>query len=107
MSAEVKVLSASTRANVEALKHHMKKLGFKYFKEMNGWVTFGARLMMNGEGVAPHDCISISVRFMDINVDLWDFDLINKLPEAKQAILDFYEAEGIIIDGTSWKKESY
>lgn len=95
MSAETKVLSASTRTNLEALKHHMKKLGFKYYEERNGWVTFGARLMMNGEGVAPYDCISISVRFMDINVDLWGFDLINKLPEARQAILDFYEAEGI------------
>ncbi|MCC4412415.1 hypothetical protein LMB83_10880 [Limosilactobacillus reuteri] len=95
MSMEVKVLSTITQTNLEALKHHMKKLGFKYYKEMNGWVTFGARLMMNGKGVAPDDCISISVRFMDIHADLWDFDLISKLPEAKQAILNFYEAEGI------------
>lgn len=95
MSVETKVLSASTRTNLEALNHHMKKLGFKYYKEMNGWVTFGARLMMNGKGVAPDDCISISVRFMDIHADLWDFDLISKLPEVKQAVLDFYEAEGI------------
>lgn len=95
MSAETKVLPASTRTNLEALKHHMKKLGFEYYKEMNGWVTFGARLMMNGKGVAPDDCISISVRFMDIHADLWDFDLISKLPEVKQAILNFYEAEGI------------
>ena len=95
MSTEVKVLSASTRTNLEALKHHMKKLGFKYYKARNGWVTFGARLMMNGKGVAPDDCISISVRFMDIHADLWDFDLISKLPEVKQAILDFYKAEGI------------
>ena len=55
MSVETKVLSASTRTNLEALNHHMKKLGFKYYKEMNGWVTFGARLMMNGKGVAPSD----------------------------------------------------
>lgn len=95
MSAEVKVLPASTRTNLEALKHHMKKLGFEYYEEMNGWVTFGARLMMNGKGVAPDDCISISVRFMNIKADLWDFDLISKLPEVKQAVLDFYEAEGI------------
>ena len=95
MSAEVKVLPTSTRTNLEALKHHMNKLGFKYYKEMNGWVTFVARLMMNGKGVAPNDCISISVRFMDIHADLWDFDLISKLPEVKQAILDFYETEGI------------
>ncbi|KEK15463.1 hypothetical protein LR3_06670 [Limosilactobacillus reuteri] len=94
MSAETKVLSTSTRTNLEALKHHMKKLGFKYYEERDGWVTFGTHLMMNGEGVAPYDCISISVRFMVINVDLWGFDLINKLPEARQAILDFYEAEG-------------
>ncbi|MCC4347654.1 hypothetical protein LMB39_08600 [Limosilactobacillus reuteri] len=95
MSAETKVLSTSTRTNLEALKHHMKKLGFKYYKEMNGWVTFGARLMMNGKGVAPENCISINVRFMNIQADLWSFDLISKLPEAKQAILNFYEAEGI------------
>ena len=95
MSVETKVLPASTRTNIEALKHHMKKLGFEYYEEKDGWVTFGARLMMNGKGVAPDDCISISVRFMDIHADLRDFDLICKLPEVKQAILDFYEAEGI------------
>lgn len=95
MSAEVKVLSTSTRTNLEALKHHMKKLGFEYYKERDGWVTFGTHLMMNGEGVAPYNCISISVRFMDIHADLWDFDLISKLPEVNQAILNFYEAEGI------------
>lgn len=95
MSVEAKVLSASTRANVEALRHHMKKLGFKCYEEMHGWVTFGAHFMMNGTGVAPENCISINVRFMNIQADLWSFDLISKLPEAKQAILDFYEAEGI------------
>lgn len=95
MSAETKVLPASTRTNLEVLKHHMKKLGFKYYKEKDGWVTFGARLMMDGEEVAPGDCISISVRFIDFHADLWAFDLISKLPEVKQAILDFYEAEGM------------
>ena len=95
MSTEVKVLSTSTRTNLEALKHHMKKLGFKYYEERDEWVTFGARLMMNGEGVAPYDCISINVHFMDIHADQWAFDLISKLPEASHAILDFYEAEGI------------
>ena len=95
MSAEVKVLSTSTRTNLEALKHHMTTLGFKYYEERDGGVTFGARRMMNGEGVAPHDCISINVRFMDIYSDLLAFDLISKLPEASHAILDFYEAEGI------------
>ncbi|NMV52775.1 hypothetical protein FOL86_06860, partial [Lactobacillus reuteri] len=44
MSAEVKVLSTSTRTNLEALKHHMKKLGFKYFEEKDGWIDFGTRL---------------------------------------------------------------
>lgn len=94
MSTEVKVLSTSTRTNLEALKHHMKKLGFKYYEEMNGWVTFGAHLMINGKEVAPNDCISISVRFMDFYANLLNFDLISKLPEASHAILDFYEAEG-------------
>lgn len=95
MSAEVKVLSTSTRMNLEALRHHMKKLGFKCYEERNGWVIFGDRFMMNGKGVAPDDCISISIRFMDFHADLCDFNLISKLPEVKQAILDFYEAEGI------------
>lgn len=40
MSTEVKVLSTSTRTNLEALKHHMKKLGFKYFEESHGWAYF-------------------------------------------------------------------
>lgn len=40
MSVEAKVLSASTRTNLEALKHHMKKLGFKYFEESHGWTYF-------------------------------------------------------------------
>ena len=41
MSAEVKVLSTSTRANMEALKHHMKKLGFiKSSESDSNWITF-------------------------------------------------------------------
>lgn len=47
MSTEVKVLSTNTRTNLEALKHHMKKLGFKYYEERNGWVTFGTQLMLD------------------------------------------------------------
>lgn len=52
MSAEVKVLPASTRTNLEALKHHMKKLGFKYYEEISNWVDFGTRLyddVLSGE----------------------------------------------------------
>ncbi len=95
MSTEVKVLSTSTQANLEALKHHMKKLGFKYYEESDGWVNFGTQLMISGEGVSPSNCISIMIRSMYLHVDINDFSLICKLSEANQAILDFYEAEGI------------
>lgn len=93
MSAEVKVLSTSTRANVEALKHHMKKLGFKYFEEKDGWIDFGTSLyegrLSNTNGVSVH----FNNRNMFSMFD--DLNLYDKLPEVKQAILDFYEAEGI------------
>ena len=95
MSAEVKVLSTSTRTNLEALKHHMKKLGFKYFEESDGWVNFGTQLMISGEGVSPSKYISINISFVYFQADIDSFDLICKLPEVKQAVLDFYEAEGI------------
>lgn len=95
MSAEVKVLSTSTRTNLEALKHHMKELGFKYYEARNGWVNFGTQLMISGEGVSPSKYISINISFVYFQADIDSFDLICKLPEVKQAILDFYEAEGI------------
>ena len=95
MSTEVKVLSTSTRTNLEALKHHMKKLGFKYYEIRNGWATFGAQLMIDEKRVSPSNCISIMIRAMYLHVDIDDFSLICKLPEVNQAILDFYEAEGI------------
>lgn len=93
MSTEVKVLSTSTRANVEALKHHMKKLGFKYFEEKDGWIEFGTRLY---EGRLSNTN-EVSVHFNNRNMFSMfdDLDLYDKLPEVKQAILDFYEAEGI------------
>lgn len=93
MSTEIKVLSTSTRTNVEALKHHMKKLGFKYFEEKDGWIDFGTRLhdgrFSNNNEVSVH----FNNRNMFSMFD--DLDLYDKLPEVKQAILDFYEAEGI------------
>lgn len=93
MSVEVKVLSTSTRANVEALKHHMKKLGFKYFEEKDGWIEFGTRLY---DGKLSNNN-EVSVHFNNRNMFSMfdDLDLYDKLPEVKQAILNFYEAEGI------------
>lgn len=93
MSVETKVLSTSTRANVEALKHHMKKLGFKYFKEKDGWIDFGTSLY---EGRLSNTN-EVSVHFNNRNMFSMfdDLDLYDKLPEVKQTILDFYEAEGI------------
>ncbi|MBV0920989.1 hypothetical protein JSQ84_01270 [Limosilactobacillus reuteri] len=95
MSTEVKVLSTSTRTNLEVLKHHMKKLGFKYYEARNEWVTFGTQLMIDEKRVSPFDNIAISIDFRYLHVDISDFSLIGNLPEAEQAILDFYEAEGI------------
>lgn len=81
--------------NLEALKHHMKKLGFKYYEARNGWVNFGTQLMISGEGVSPSNYISINISSVDFHADIDSFDLISELSEVKQAILDFYEAEGI------------
>lgn len=97
MSTEVKVLSTSTRTNLEALKHHMKKLGFKYFEEKDGWIRFSPeQCEIDGE-LCPRPGISvdIAIDFKMINSIIDKIDLYDKLPEVKQAILDFYEAEGI------------
>ena len=96
MSAEVKVLSTSTRANVEALKHHMKKLGFKYFEENDGWIDFCMNTFgEDDELVTFEDCASISTRYFDFSIQADGLEVAKKVPEINQAILDFYEAEGI------------
>lgn len=97
MSVETKVLSASTRTNLEALKHHMKKLGFKYFEEKDGWINFSPeQCEINGE-LCPRPGMSVDVatNYRIINSMIDKIDLYDKLPEVKQAILNFYEAEGI------------
>ena len=96
MSVETKVLSASTRTNLEALKHHMKKLGFKYYEEKDGWIDFGTSLYEGFDGTGISKSNSISVHFGNrcIFSMIDDLDLYDKLPEVKQAVLDFYEAEG-------------
>ena len=98
MSAEAKVLSANTRTNLETLKHHMKKLGFKYYEEKGNWVDFGTRLFEDLDGKEKIDAcnhISIGLDKRNIFSMIDDLAFFNKLPEAKQAILDFYKAEGI------------
>ena len=97
MSAETKVLSASTRTNLEALKHHMKKLGFKYFEERDGWINFSPeQCEIDGElRPRPGMSVDLSINYRIINSMIDKIDLYDKLPEVKQAILDFYEAEGI------------
>lgn len=99
MSAEVKVLPASTRTNLEALKHNMKKLGFKYYEEKDGWIEFGTRLyddIFNGEqSLDPNNKISVSLNYKVQLCMIDDFETMDKLPEAKRAIMDFYKAEGI------------
>ncbi|MBW3349872.1 hypothetical protein [Limosilactobacillus reuteri] len=96
MSMEVKVLSTSTRTNLEALKHHMKKLGFKYFKESHDWIYFCMNVF--GEADEPatfEDCVCISTRFFSFSIQADGLEVAKKAPEISQAILDFYEAEGI------------
>ena len=97
MSAEVKVLSTSTRTNLEALKHHMKKLGFKYFEERDGWINFSPeQCEIDGELCPrPGMSVDVSTNYRMIHSIIDKIDLYDKLPEVKQAILDFYEAEGV------------
>jgi hypothetical protein len=98
MSAEVKVLSTSTRTNLEALKHYMKKLGFRYCEEKGNWVDFGTRLFEDLDGKEKIDAcnhISIMTNHKDLFCVIDGLEVLDKLPEAKQAILDFYKAEGI------------
>lgn len=97
MSTEVKVLSTSTQANLEALKHHMKKLGFKYFEEKDGWINFSPeQCEIDGELCPrPGMSVDVSINYRIINSIIDKIDLYDKLPEVKQAILNFYEAEGI------------
>lgn len=99
MSAEVKVLSASTRTNLEALKHHMKKLGFKYYEEKDGWIKFSTRLyddvIDGGQSLDSANHISVMTNHKDLFCMIDDLETMDKLPEAKQAIMDFYKAEGI------------
>lgn len=95
MSAEVKVLSTSTQTNLEALKHHMKKLGFKYFEESHDWIYFCMNVF--GEADEPatfEDCVCISTRFFNFSIQADKLEVAKKVPEINQAILDFYEAEG-------------
>lgn len=98
MSAEVKVLAASTRTNLEALKHNMKKLDFKYYEEKDDWIEFGTRLNYyfgEGKGIDKGNHISVMTNHKDLFCMIDDLETMDKLPEVKQAILDFYEAEGI------------
>lgn len=96
MSAEVKVLSTSTRTNLEALKHHMKKLGFKYYGESDDWIYF----CMNAFGADDdpaifEDCVCMSAHYFNLAIQANGLEVAKKVPEINQAILDFYEAEGI------------
>lgn len=96
MSTEVKVLSTSTRANVEALKHHMKKLGFKYYEESDGWIYFCMNVFGADDDPAIfEDCACISAHYFDFTIQADGLEVAKKVPEINQAILDFYEAEGI------------
>ena len=93
MSAETKVLPASTRTNLEALKHHMKKLGFiKSSESDSNWITFEKS---NGDFETKR--IYIFIRGISYTIDYLSLDRTksDELAEINQAILDFYETEGI------------
>ena len=92
MSVETKVLPASTRTNLEALKHHMKKLGFiKSSESDSNWITFEKS---NGDFETKR--IYIFIRGISYTIDYLSLDRTksDELAEINQAILDFYEAEG-------------
>ena len=96
MSTEVKVLSTNTRTNLEALKHHMKKLGFKYYEESDGWIYFCMNVFRADDDPAIfEDCVCISARYFHLAIQADGLEVAKKVPEINQAILDFYEAEGI------------
>lgn len=96
MSAETKALPASTRTNLEVLKHHMKKLGFKYYKGSDGWAWFCMHTFGESEEPALFGaCVCISTRFFNFSIQADGLEVAKKAPEINQAILDFYEAEGI------------
>lgn len=93
MSTKVKVLSTSTQANVEALKHHMKKLGFiKSSESDSNWITFEKS---NGDFEIKR--IHIFIRGISYTIDYLSLDRTksDELAEINQAIIDFYKAEGI------------
>ena len=93
MSTEAKVLPASTRTNLEALKHHMKKLGFiKSSESDSNWITFEKS---NGDFETKR--IYIFIRGISYTIDYLSLDRTksDELAEINQAILNFYEAEGI------------
>ena len=93
MSTEAKVLPASTRTNLEALKHHMKKLGFiKSSESDSNWITFEKS---NGDFETKR--IHIFIRDISYIIDYLSLDRTksDELAEINQAILDFYKAEGI------------
>ena len=93
MSTEAKVLPASTRTNLEALKHHMKKLGFiKSSESDSNWITFEKS---NGDFETKR--IHIFIRGISYTIDYLSLDRTksDELAEINQAILDFYETEGI------------
>lgn len=88
MNMEVKVLSTSTRTNLEALKHHMKKLGYSEFREdERGWIDFSAN--------TPLDDVTVHLDAFMYGIDVYSMEKARKIAETNQAILDFYEAEGI------------
>lgn len=88
MSVETKVLSTSTQTNLEALKHHMKKLGYSEFHEdERGWIDFSTN--------TPLGYVTVHLGTFMYNIDVCSIEKAHKIAEINQAILDFYEAEGI------------
>ncbi|MFR0549205.1 hypothetical protein ACLUYG_00365 [Limosilactobacillus reuteri subsp. suis] len=86
MSLETKVLSASTRTNLEALKHYMKKLGYsKFHEDARGWIKFGSAI----------EYVNVHLDTFMYDISIWSMEKAREIAEINQAILDFYEAEGI------------
>lgn len=109
---ELKWMSAESRANVEKLKRCMKKLGFKHYEinddnpgHYNSDILFAVDSWHSTDGevhIESKNAICVNLTRYGVSFDLWNFKMFDQLPKAKQAILDFYKAEGLSDEGDPW-----
>lgn len=109
---ELKWMSAESRANVEVLIRRMKELGFKHYEidEDNPYhyssdIYFAVDSWHSTDGefhIEYENSISVCLARNGVSIRLWNFKILDILPKAKQAILDFYKAEKLPDEGDLW-----